>query len=232
VLCASSNKALNLGRANCRQGDGTGAEPPDEQRADLAAVAVTCGGREAARLHEMMVERGDDTIDRGRRSRGDGPLGARGWENREQLPKRRARGGHRAQTLPSTATAREMPRQELVYNAAIDVRDCRPSARQPATEVLDGTDILLDRDTAVATVLEVADVGAEDRRQGTALQSYLNMLPFKEFLDHRRLPSAQVRRESHEDYAQLVNSTVSTRALQLRGPGTAARTLRITGGSA
>ena len=123
MLCAGGNKALNLGRAKRRQIDGTGPEPRDEQRADLAPVTVTGGGREAARLHEMMIERGDDAIDRSRRRRSDGPLGAHGWENCEQLPKRRAHGGHRARPLPSTATAREMPPQKLAYKCEIDVRD-------------------------------------------------------------------------------------------------------------
>jgi hypothetical protein len=120
ALCAGGNKAGNLRRAKRRQVHDTGPEPRDEQRADLAP-AVTCGGREAARLHEMMVERGHNAIDRGHRGRRDGPLGARGWENSEQLPKRRASGGHSAQPLPSTATACEMPRQELGYKAEIDV---------------------------------------------------------------------------------------------------------------
>jgi hypothetical protein len=184
VLCAGGNKALNLGRAKRRQVDGTGPEPRDEQRADLALVAMTRGGREAAGLRKMVVERGDDAIDRGRRRRRHGPLGARGWKNREQLPKGRACGGQSARPLPSTATACDMPRHELVYDAEIDVCEYLSPARQPATEVLDGLDILLDREAAVAAALEVVDVSPEDRRQGAALQSSLNMRPFEKLLDH------------------------------------------------
>jgi hypothetical protein len=122
-----------------------------------------------------------------------------------------------------------MPRQELAYQAEIDIREYMSAAREPATEVLDGLDILLDRDAAIAAALEVVDVAADNRRQGAALQSSLDMQPFEEILDHRRLPSARVRARSHEDYAQLVKSMVSTRALKRRHPRSRrARTLRIT----
>jgi hypothetical protein len=54
-----------------------------------------------------------------------------------------------------------------------------------ATEVLDGLDILLDCGAAIAAPLEVVDVGPEDRRQGAALQSSLDMRPFENILDHQ-----------------------------------------------
>jgi hypothetical protein len=88
-----------------------------------------------------------------------------------------------------------MPRQELAYKAEIDVREHTSAACQPATEVLDGLDILLDRVAAIAAALEVVDVGADNRRHGAALQSSLNMRPFEELLDHRRLPSARDARK-------------------------------------
>ena len=141
----------------------------------------------------MLVKRRDDSVHAGHRRGCDRVNGGRRGQDHQQLPERRARGGDSAGPLrigsgsapdvsPGTSSRVWARRPRAHVGGA-------PSSHRSARQLGRNAGLSCGRSRA----LEVLDVGAEHRRQGSAFQAPPNMRPMKKLFNHGGLPSARVR---------------------------------------
>jgi hypothetical protein len=88
-----------------------------------------------------------------------------------------------------------MADQELSYESRLHIRNNMSSPRHPCTEMLNGLNVLLDRELTVATALQVVDVRGEHGGQRSVTQPPLNMRFIENLVNHLGSFRAFARKE-------------------------------------